>query len=39
MSSEASISDEKAKKSMIDAARLAEELRQEQEIAQVFERH
>jgi len=38
MSSEASISDEKAKKSMIDAARLAEELRQEQEIAQVFER-
>merc|ERR1712126_20954 len=38
MSSEASISDEKAKKSMIDAARLAEELRQEQDIAQVFER-
>merc|ERR1712213_91504 len=38
MSSEASISDEKAKKSMIDAARLADELRQEQEVAQVFER-
>merc|ERR1739848_974726 len=38
MSNEASISDEKAKKSMIDAARLAEELRQEQEVAQVFER-
>merc|ERR1712113_68291 len=38
MSSEALLSEEKAKKSMIDAARLAEELRQEQEIAQVFER-
>merc|ERR1711972_752057 len=38
MSSEASISDEKVKKSMIDAARLAEELRQEQDIAQAFER-
>ena len=38
MSSEAQISDEKAKKSMVDAARLAEELRQEQEVAQVFER-
>merc|ERR1712113_92751 len=38
MSSEALLSDEKAKKSMIDAARLAEELRQEQDIAQVFER-
>ena len=38
MSSEAQISDEKAKKSMVDAARLADELRQEQEVAQVFER-
>merc|ERR1712241_1320384 len=38
MSSEAQISDEKAKKSMVDAARLADELRQEQEIAQVFEK-
>merc|ERR1712025_384602 len=33
MSGEAQISDEKAKKSMVDAARLADELRQEQEIA------
>ena len=32
------MSDEKAKKAMIDAARLAEELRTEQEVAQVFER-
>merc|ERR1712064_84540 len=38
MASEAQISDEKAKKSMVDAARLADELRQEQEVAQVFER-
>ena len=38
MSSEASLSDEKAQKSMIDAARLAEELRQEQDVAQMFER-
>merc|ERR1711997_716070 len=38
MSSEAQISDEKAKKSMVDAARLADELRQEQEVAQVFQR-
>merc|ERR1711962_1128257 len=38
MVAEARLSDEKAKKCMVDAARLAEELRQEQEIAQVFER-
>merc|ERR1711993_138614 len=38
MSSEASLSDEKAQKSMIDAARLAEELRQEQDVAQMFKR-
>merc|ERR1712157_508023 len=34
MGSEASISDEKAKKAMVDAARLADELRGEQEMAQ-----
>merc|ERR1711997_196699 len=38
MGSEAHISDEKAKKAMIDAARLADELRTEQELAQVFEK-
>jgi len=38
MSSEASLSEEKAKKAMIDAARLADELRSEQELAQHFER-
>ena len=38
MANEAHMSDEKAKKAMIDAARLAEELRTEQEVAQVFER-
>merc|ERR1711983_333376 len=38
MASEAHISDEKAKKAMVDAARLADELRNEQEIAQAFER-
>merc|ERR1712033_131825 len=38
MSSEAHLSDEKAKKSMVDAARLADELRQEQEVAQVYEK-
>merc|ERR1711881_338189 len=38
MSSEASLSDEKAKKSMVDAARLAEELRAEQDLAQSFEK-
>ena len=34
MSSEASLSEEKAQKAMIDAARLADELRAEQEAAQ-----
>ena len=38
MASEAMLSDEKAKKAMIDAVRLAEELRQEQDIAQAFEK-
>merc|ERR1711973_683058 len=38
MSSEAHLSDEKAKKSMVDAARLADELRQEQDIAQCYEK-
>merc|ERR1712055_437692 len=38
MSSEAHMSDEKAKKSMVDAARLADELRQEQDIAQCYEK-
>ena len=38
MASEAHISDEKSKKAMVDAARLADELRNEQEIAQAFER-
>jgi len=38
MSSEAALSDDKAKKAMIDAARLADELRNEQELAQSFER-
>merc|ERR1711902_280485 len=38
MANEALLSDEKAKKAMIDAARLADELRTEQELAQVFER-
>merc|ERR1712066_453003 len=38
MASEAHLSDEKAKKAMIDAARLADELRQEQELAQAYER-
>ena len=32
------MSDEKAKKSMVDAARLADELRQEQDIAQCYEK-
>jgi len=35
---ESRLSDEKAKKAMIDAARLAEELRSEQENAQLLER-
>ena len=38
MVSEASFSDEKAKKAMVDAARLADELRNEQEMAQSYER-
>merc|ERR1719228_3068100 len=38
MMSEASLSEEKAQRAMIDAARLAEELRAEQELAQVLER-
>merc|ERR1712110_857224 len=38
MAGEALMSEEKAKKAMIDAARLADELRTEQELAQVFER-
>merc|ERR1712066_501273 len=38
MASEAHLSDEKAKKAMVDAARLAEELRSEQDVAQSFER-
>ena len=38
MVSEASFSEEKAKHAMVDAARLAEELRCEQELAQSFEK-
>merc|ERR1712168_1703020 len=38
MSSEAHLSDEKAKKAMVDAARLADELRMEQEVALGYER-
>lgn len=38
MASEAQLSEDKARKAMIDAARLADELRHEQEIAQSFER-
>merc|ERR1712223_2158210 len=38
MVSEASLSKDKAQKSMMDAARLAEELRQEQDLAQTFEK-
>merc|ERR1711997_312390 len=38
MASEAHLSEDKAKKSMVDAARLADELRCEQEVAQGFER-
>merc|ERR1712198_205500 len=38
MASEAGLSDEKAKKSMVDAARLAEELRAEQDLAVSFEK-
>ena len=38
MASEAAMSEDKAQRAMIDAARLAEELRQEQETAQTLER-
>merc|ERR1712053_37064 len=38
MSNELGLSDDKAKKAMVDAARLADELRQEQELAQSFEK-
>ena len=38
MVSEAHLSEEKARKAMVDAARLAEELRGEQDLAQGFER-
>merc|ERR1711997_457485 len=38
MANELALSEDKAKKSMVDAARLADELRQEQELAQSFEK-
>merc|ERR1711902_389855 len=38
MANEAHISDDKSKKAMVDAARLADELRNEQELAQDFEK-
>jgi myosin heavy chain 6/7 len=38
MGQEVALSDEKAKKAMVDAARLADELRQEQDLAQNFEK-
>merc|ERR1712088_366447 len=38
MANELALSEDKAKKSMVDAARLADELRQEQEVAQTFEK-
>merc|ERR1712149_77259 len=38
MASEAHLSEDKAKKAMVDAARLADELRNEQELAQAYER-
>merc|ERR1712107_615319 len=38
MGSEAHLSEDKAKRAMVDAARLADELRNEQEVAQVYER-
>merc|ERR1711953_388266 len=38
MGSEASISDDKSKKAMVDAARIADELRSEQDVAQCFEK-
>merc|ERR1711997_1077730 len=39
MASEAGLSEEKSQKAMVDAARIADELRQEQEIAQNYERN
>merc|ERR1712043_111616 len=39
MVAEARLSEEKSQKAMVDAARIADELRQEQEIAQNFERN
>jgi hypothetical protein len=38
MCSEAHLAEEKSKKAMVDAARLADELRHEQDLAQAFER-
>merc|ERR1712226_594652 len=38
MASEAHLSEEKAKKAMVDAARIADELRNEQDLAQSFEK-
>merc|ERR1712165_228601 len=38
MGAELALSEEKAKKAMVDAARLADELRTEQEVAQTFEK-
>ena len=38
MASEAALSEDKAKKAMVDAAHLAEELRREQDLAQAFEK-
>merc|ERR1712117_652031 len=38
MTSEAGLSDDKAKKAMVDAARIADELRGEQDVAQSFEK-
>merc|ERR1719278_523671 len=38
MAGEAALSEDKAKKAMVDAARLADELRQEQDLAQMFEK-
>merc|ERR1712203_1091989 len=38
MANELALSEDKAKKAMVDAARLADELRSEQEVAQTFEK-
>merc|ERR1719385_234864 len=38
MTAEASLSEEKAQRAMVDAARLADELRQEQDVAMALER-